>query len=131
GANRRWVRARQGNIDLTEESAAPAQHHMSVGLLALDAQSDLLEQRAQQFFAIPIARRRRRPDAVKILAEREDRVAFVAGEGTRSRVFSIRELCFGGLRLAQSAFPLCFESARDEAIIWIDRAIAPFGAQRA
>src|SRR5208282_3132318 len=129
GANRRRVRARQGNVDLARESATPAQHQVGVGLLALNAQSDLLEQRAQQFLAIPIARRGHRPDALEILAEREDRVALLAREGMRSRMLSIRELYFGGLQFPQSAFPLRFESTRDEPIVGIDRAITPFGAQ--
>ena len=76
GADRRRVRARQGNIKLAQESAAPAQHQVGIGLLALNTQGDLLEQRTQQFLAVPIARRGRRPDAFEILAEREDRVAF-------------------------------------------------------
>ena len=103
---------------------------MSIGLLALNTQSDLLEERTQQFLAIPIARRGRRPDTFEILAKREDRVAFLAAEGTRSRMFSIRELCFGGFQFSKSTFPLRFESARDEAIVWIDRAIASFSALR-
>ena len=46
-------------------------------------------------------------------------------------MFSIRELCFGGLQFPQSAFPLRFESARNQAIVRVDCAIAPFGALRA
>ncbi len=131
GADRRRVGARQGNIKLAQEPAAPAQHQVGVGFLALNTQGDLFEQRTQQFFAVPIARRGRRPDAFEILAEREDRITFFAPEGTSSRVFSIRELCFGGLQFAQSAFPLRFESARNESIVRVDCAIAPFGALRA
>src|SRR3974390_2051640 len=104
------MRTRQGDIDLTEESAAPAQREVSVGLLALNAQSDLLEQCAQQFLAIPIARGGRRPHTVEILAEGEDRGAFLVREGMGSRVFATRELCFGGFEFLQSAFPLRFES---------------------
>lgn len=60
----------------------------------------------------------------EIFAEREDRVAFLAREGTRSRVLSTREFFFGGLQFLQSVFPLRFEPARDEALVRIDRAIA-------
>src|SRR5512134_366928 len=114
GADWRRVRARQGNIKLAQESAAPAQHQVGVRLLALNTEGDLLEQRTQQFLAVPIARGRRRPEAFEILTEREDRVALLAAEGTSLRVLSIRELCFGRLQFPQSAFPLRFESARDQ-----------------
>jgi len=131
GADGCRVRARQGNIKLAEQSAAPAQRQMSVGLLALNTEGDLLEQRTQQFLAVPIAGAGRSPHAFEILAQREDRVALLTAEGARSRVFSIGELRFGGLQLPQRAFPLRFESACNQTIVRIDCAVAPFGALRA
>jgi reverse transcriptase-like protein len=42
-ANRGGMGARQGNLDFAEESAVPAQHEVSIELLARDTQGDLLE----------------------------------------------------------------------------------------
>src|SRR5208282_2484583 len=44
-----------------------------------------------------------------------------------SRVFATRQLCFSGLELAQTAFPLGLEAPRNESVVRIDGPIAAFG----
>src|SRR6516225_3021448 len=74
--DRRWMRVRQRNINFAEESAAPAQCQVSVVFIALDPQSDILEQRAEQLLAIAVARRGSEPDTLEVFTECKDRVAF-------------------------------------------------------
>ena len=47
GADRRWMRVRQWDINFPEETAAPTQRQMSVVFIALDFQGDIVEQRAE------------------------------------------------------------------------------------
>jgi len=127
GADGRRMRARQRNIDLGEESAAPMQRQMRVVLLTLHFQRNIVEQRAQQLLAIAITRGVRRPDTLEIFAEREDRVAFLARDGAWSRVLSFGELVFSGLQFLQSVLPLSLKPARDQSVLRIHGAIAPLG----
>ena len=75
GADRRWMRVRQWDINFTEETAAPTQRQMSVVFIALDSQGDIVEQRAEQLLAIAIARRGSEPDTLKVFTECKDRCA--------------------------------------------------------
>src|ERR1700674_4582529 len=130
GTDRRWMRARQRHIDLAHQPAAPAQRQMCIGLLALDTQDYFLEQRAQQLLAITVGRRCGGPDGIEILTEREDGASLLGRERARSRALALLKFCFGGLQFPQGIFPLRFKSARNEAIVRIDRAITPLSTLR-
>ena len=113
-----------------EKAAAPAQREVRVRLLALDCHHDFLEQRAQQLLAIPVGGGGRGPDGVEVLSEREQRVALLARQHERLRVFTTRQFRLGGLELAKSVLPLGFETSGDQTIVGIDGPIAPFGTVR-
>src|SRR5690348_7256523 len=70
------------------------------------------------------------PDGVEIRADREQARALCLREHTRTFRFATGELGLCGLERAQALFPLAFESASDQAIIGVHRAIAPLGAAR-
>ena len=68
-ADWRWMRARQWDVDFAEESTAPTQRQVSVVFIALDFQSDIVEQRPEQLLAITIARRGSEPDTLEVFTE--------------------------------------------------------------
>src|SRR5262245_2965161 len=70
------------------------------------------------------------PDGVEICADREQARALCLGEHARAFRLATGELDLCGFERAQALFPLAFESAGNQAIIGIHRAIAPLGPDR-
>src|SRR5206468_11820259 len=64
------LRARQGDVDLTDEATSPEQRHVRLLLVSIHGDHDLLEQRVQQFLAVSIAWRRRRRNPREVCPER-------------------------------------------------------------
>ena len=72
GANARLV-TRQGNDELGDRAATPAQRDCGAALLADHVEGDFLDQRSQQLFAVAISSRRRGPNAPPRCLIRNDR----------------------------------------------------------
>ncbi|MGY3538001.1 hypothetical protein ACVIIY_002221 [Bradyrhizobium sp. USDA 4515] len=77
------MRVRQRDINFTEETAAPTQRQVIIVFIALDSQGDIVEQRAEQLFAIAIARHGSEPDTLEVFTECKDRVAFFVRKRAR------------------------------------------------
>ena len=70
GANARLV-TRQGNDELGDRAATPADRDCRAALFADHVEDDFLDQRAQQLFAVAVGSRRRGPNTPEVGAERE------------------------------------------------------------
>jgi len=86
----------------------------------------LVEERPQQLF--PVARRRRAcvPDGDEIRSEREQAVTLLLANRMGASGLTTRKIGLCGLERLQACFPLSLETARDETVVGIDGAIAPF-----
>ena len=69
--------------ELAERAAFPAQDEVGVALaaVAVHGDVDLVEQGAQQLFAVPVGGGRCVPDLMQVVAEGQDGGTFGAGEG--------------------------------------------------
>jgi hypothetical protein len=123
-------RARQGEIDLAERAALPAQREMGRGLVALDLDDDFFEERAQQLLAVARRGRGRLPDGGEIGPEREEAVALCLRDHPRPLPFAALEIGLGGFELPQALFPIAFEAARHQPVVGVDGAIAALGTLR-
>ena len=125
----RRTRARQRNIDFAQQAAAPAQREVRVKLFALDRHGRLPRATCEATLCDPDrswwaqTRHASRSLPSARIASRSSAVS-VRGP----RMFTTRELRLGRLQLPQSILPLGLETARDRAVIGIDRTITALGA---
>ena len=127
GAHRGRARARQAHVELGERAAAPAQLHQGAVLLAVHADADLLEQRAQQLLLVARRCRGGLPHARQVVAQAEKAAAFIVGQRMRALLLALRKFGLRLLKGAQTLFPVRFEPARDQTVVRVHRAIAALG----
>jgi hypothetical protein len=90
----------------------------------------VLDQGAQQLFAIAVGGRRRIPHTCEIGAEGQDRGAFRGAERPRALLLPTRQLALRSGELVQTRVPLGLEPAGNEAVLGVDRPISSFRALR-
>ena len=123
GANAGLV-ARQRNDELGDRAATPAERDRRAALLADHVEDDFLDQCAQQLFAVAVGGRRRGPNTPEVGAEREQSFALGRGEGARALVLAQLKLGLRGVKRGQRVLPVAFQTARDEAVLGLDLAVA-------
>src|SRR5499427_3708728 len=130
GADGGRPRARQGEVDLVERAALPAQREMGGRLVAIDLDRDVFDEGAQQL--LPVARRGRWrvPDGGEIGSECEQTITLGLRDHPRSLFFAAFQLDLGRLKCAQALLPVAFKAARHQPVVGIDSAITTLGALR-
>lgn len=109
--------------------ALPAQEQICTAgaAVAVDGDVDLVEQGAQQLFAILVEGARCCPHSVEVVAEREDRGALSVGQRGGAGGLAAGQLGFRCGELAQRLFPVALQAAGDEAVLGVDGTVAAFG----
>jgi hypothetical protein len=94
--------AAQLDGQLADRAAFPPQHQAGVraGVVAVQRDVDLVDQGAQQLFAVLVGGRGRVPDGAEIAAEGEDRLFLFGGQGFRARGLAAGQLGLGVGELA-------------------------------
>ena len=126
-AHRGLALAWQGQVDLGECAAFPAQGEMGRGLVALDLDDHLLDQRANQLLPVARCGGDRRPDRREVRTERTDTAALLAREHARALILATCEFCLRRLERIEALLPCTLETTRDESVVGIDGAIAALG----
>src|SRR5215216_2923168 len=100
---------------------------MSRGLVALDLDDHLLDQRTEQL--LPVTRRGcgRPPDCCEVETECADTATLLAREHARALILTTCEFRLRRLERIEALLPRTLEAARDEPVVGIDGAIAPLG----
>ena len=101
---------------------------LGVGVVAVHADVDLVEQAAQQPFSVLVGGGRCRPHGGEIVAEREDGCFLLGGQGFRSCCFAAGEFGLGVGEGLQRGVPLGLQSAGDQPVVRVDGAVAALGA---
>src|SRR5262249_15439362 len=96
-------------------------------VVAVDGDVDLVQQGAQQLFAVLVGGGGRVPDGLQIIAEGEDRGALGGGEGCRAGGLAAGELGFGGGQVGERFLPGGFQAAGDQPVAGVDGLVAALG----
>ena len=96
-------------------------------VVAVHADADLVEQGAQQLFAVLVGGGGRRPHPGEVVAEGEDRLLLVRGQGFRARGLAASELVLGVGQLVQRGVPLGFQTPGDQPVVRVDGPVAALG----
>ena len=99
----------------------------AVGVVAVHADVDFVEQAAQQVFAVLVGGGRRRPHGGEVVPERQDHRFLLWGQGFRSGRFAAGEFGLGVGERCSAVVPFGFQAAGDQAVVGVDRAVAAFG----
>src|SRR5215470_8103334 len=130
GANDLRLGVRQIKVEFGERTALPAHREMCCKRFALHFDDDFFEQRSEQLLAVTRRSRRRIPHSVDICSDREQACAFCLRKHTGAFRFAAGELSLCRLERAQALLPLALKATGNQAIVWIDGAITPFGTAR-
>src|SRR5919109_136018 len=96
-------------------------------LLAVHGDVHLVEQAAQQLFAVLVGGGGCRPHAVEVVTEGEDRLFLLRGQGFRACVFAAGECLLGVGHLLQRGVPLGLQASGDQAVVGVDGPVAALG----
>src|SRR5262249_51161644 len=112
-----------------DRPAFPPQDQVSAAavVIAVDGDVDLVQQGAQQLFAVLVGGGGRVPDGLQIIAEGEDRGALGGGEGCRAGGLAAGELGFGGGQVGERFLPGGFQAAGDQPVAGVDGLVAALG----
>ena len=112
-----------------DRAALPAQQQLGAAavVVAVHADADLVEQGAQQLFAVLVGGGRRRPHRGEVVAEGEDRRFLLRGQGFRARGLAASEFGLGVGQLLQRGVPLGFQAAGDQPVVRVDGPVAALG----
>lgn len=128
----RWRPALQGDGQVAGGAALPAQDQVSSPTGGVPGHRDahLLEQAAEQLLALAVGGARRVEDGAEVVAQGEDGAALAAREGLWPGRLPAGELPFGSRPLPQGRLPGGFQAPGDEAVLGLDRLVAPLGLVR-
>src|SRR5271157_315853 len=101
---------------------------MSPSFGAIDGNHHLFQKSAQKLFAIAVHGGRRRPDLMQIGSERENFLLLFLAQHARALSFPPFQFRFGSGKIAQTLFPLGFESACHESVFGLNGTILTLGS---
>ena len=101
---------------------------MNAPLLFIEGDDDFLDQGAQQFLFVARCGGWGLPDLEQVRAEREQAIALIDTQRSRSLLFAACEFGIGRLQFTERFLPFRFEPAGDEPIVGIDGPVSTFGA---
>jgi len=127
-ANRRWTRARQGYVELREQTATPAHRQTSFFVVSPDLDNNLFDKRSQKLLLVAIGRGWSHPYKIDVLAQGENGGALLGGNDHACALLAKGEISLRRLLELQTFFPFGFEPASYETVFWIDGAIPTLGA---
>ena len=104
----RGIGTRQREIERGECAASPPERELRSIFGARHRHDDFLEEGAQEFFAIAIGGRRRRPDLSEIRAECVKMLPLLRAERPRVLVLPAGQVRFRGGEVAQPGLPFGF-----------------------
>jgi hypothetical protein len=113
GADRRWVGAGQLDDQLAGLAAAPAQQQLGAGGVAVDDDDDLLQQGAQQLFAVPVGSGRCLPHQGDVAAQGSDGGPVGGGQGLGAAPLAAGQLGFGRGDFGELGLPVTLQPAGD------------------
>src|ERR671918_30884 len=109
-------------------AAPPAHEQLGPLVLLVYVDADVLEQRAQQLLAVPVAGGGRGPHPPDVRAERGQRGAFVVGERPGPRRLPPCQFGFGVGQRGELGFPVGLQAAGHQAVVRVDGQVAPLGS---
>ncbi len=127
-ANRRWTRARQGYVELREQTATPAHRQTSFFVVSPDLDNNLFDKRSQKLLLVAIGRGWSHPYKIDVLAQGENGGALLGGNDHACALLAKGEISLRRLLELQTFFPFGFEPASYETVFWIDGAIPTLGS---
>jgi len=123
----RGLGLRQRNGKFCQRAAKPAQCDSCTPLRPVDVKDHFFDETAQQLLAIAVCGGGRRPHPPEIRAQREQLLALFSSERARPLAFAQGKLGLGLGQLAKRLLPVALETARDQAVLGLDLAIAALG----
>src|SRR5918996_1277464 len=108
--------------------AAQLDEQLGPLVLLVYVDADVLEQRAQQLLAVPVAGGGRGPHPPDVRAERGQRGAFVVGGRRGPRRLPPCQFGFGVGQRGELGFPVGLQAAGHQAVVRVDGQVAPLGS---
>ena len=127
GSSRRRIGAWQGDLQVGDVPALPANGQASPVFGPFDDNGHILQQGAEQLLAIAIRGGRRRPHAPQVAAECKQALALAVIQMARLLSLTPLHLGFGVGKFAQPLFPLRLQATRHQPIVGIDGVVSAFG----
>jgi hypothetical protein len=103
---------------------------MGAVLVTVNADDDLVQERAQQLLTVSGSSGRRRPDPLEVGAEAEKGVPFLGFECPGPLPLAECKRCLGAVEFAEALLPFGFEAAGDQPVLGLDGAVATFRTRR-